>query len=594
MCGVAGYLGHRAAAPVLLDCLGRLEYRGYDSCGLAVLNDDGIILRRSLDPIARFREQILAEAIPGSIGIAHTRWATHGRVDTLNAHPHSSCDGSVLVVHNGVLENVAELREQLTRLGHRFASETDSEMIPHLVEQSISDGMSVDEAFVRLVRQLKGSYAILLVHKGTEGIYAVRRDSPLVVGVGAGEYFPASDIPSFLPLTSQVLYVKQDEPLFIDRSGVHHLAATDAGIVCQPLDRTPETLDVAVASISKGQFEHFMLKEIVEQAQSLERLLEMPPEVIVRAGDLLRRATCIKFIGAGTSYHAGLFAKHLFGLDSHIETDACVSSEFEFRTTLLRPGSVVVALSQSGETADTLRASEAAKERHADLVAITNNEVSTLARMADIVIPMRSGPELAVAATKSYTSQLAVLLLLNQQLTPDVPAGVRSLWQARDSLLNLTSTAARAHIAELAHELSVRENVFLLGRGFHYVTALESALKLKEVAGIRAEAVHGGEMKHGPLALVDHGTPVVLFYDSFEAPRAEITAAELRARGATVFTVGERPLRSSHLHVRTEDAGRATAIPQVVPMQLLSYEIAKLRGRDPDHPKNLAKSVTVV
>ncbi|MFZ1023396.1 MAG: glutamine--fructose-6-phosphate transaminase (isomerizing) [Thermoplasmata archaeon] len=594
MCGVTGYLGPRAAAPVLLDSLRRLEYRGYDSCGLVVLDDDGIALRRSIEPLERFRTHILAEDLRGTIGLAHTRWATHGAVDTSNAHPHSSCDGTILAVHNGVLENGAELRETLTRQGHRFTSETDSETIPHLVEQSLQDGQTLEEAFASLPRRLVGSYAILLVRAGVEAIYALRRDSPLVIGAGEQEYFPASDIPSFLPLTSRVVYIAQDEPLAIDRTGIYRLIQDTFEVRREPLERAPVFLDQSVMSLSKGLFEHYMLKEILEQAQSLERLIEVPPQILGEAAALLRNATSIKLVGAGTSYHACLFGQHAFGAGAGLDTEACISSEFEFRASLLRPGAVVVALSQSGETADTLHAVQAAEQRGAKVIAITNNEMSSLTQVADLVIPLRSGPEFAVAATKSYTSQLAVLLLLDQAVAPQASSDVRSLWQARDSILNLTSITARAHIAELAHELSVRSHVFLIGRGPHYVTALEAALKLKEVAGLRAEAFHGGEMKHGPLALIEQGTPVVLFYDKAEMTRAEITASELLARGALVFTVGERRLRGSHLHVHADDAGSATAIPQILPLQLLSYEIAKILGKDPDHPRNLAKSVTVM
>jgi glutamine---fructose-6-phosphate transaminase (isomerizing) len=594
MCGVTGYLGPRAAAPVLLDSLRRLEYRGYDSCGLAILGKDGVMLRRTVEPIERFKNHVLAENLQGTVGIAHTRWATHGKADTMNAHPHTSCDGTILSVHNGVLQNADELRESLIRQGHHFTSETDSETIPHLVEQSLREGMSLDMAFGSLARQLVGSYAVLLIRAGIDGIYVIRRDSPLVIGVGDHEYFPGSDIPSFLPLTSQVVYISQDEPLFISRTGIYRLAKNPSEVDREPLDRSPVILDQNVGSMSKGPFEHYMLKEIVEQAQALERLIDVPPEVLGRAAELLRSASMVKLVGAGTSYHACLFGQHVFGLGAGLDTEACVSSEFEFRATLLRPGAAVIALSQSGETADTLHAVQAARARGAKIIAITNSEVSSLTQLADLVIPLRSGPEFAVAATKSYTSQLAVLLLLDQRMTPASEIDVRSLWQARDSLLNLTSIAVRSHIAELAHELSVRPHVFLMGRGPHYVTALEAALKLKEVAGMRAEAFHGGEMKHGPLALIEHGTPVVLFYDNLEAKRAEIMASELIARGALVFTVGEHRLRNSHLHVRVEDSGRATAIPQILPLQLLAYEIAKLRGQDPDHPRNLAKSVTVI
>jgi len=594
MCGIAGYVGPRQAAPILLDSLQRLEYRGYDSCGLAVLNAGRAVLRRSVSPIARFRTEVLSTEIPGSIGLAHTRWATHGLVDIANAHPHVSCDGSILSVHNGVLENAFELREQLERGGHRFTSTTDSEVIPHLLEQHLADGQTMDDAFRSTLRDLRGSLAIIVARSGTEELYVARRGSPLVIGVGDAEYFPASDIPSFLPMTARVLYLQEDEPVVITRSGLFIPASDVAGCRREPFGRSPVTLSLSAESMSKGTFDHYMLKEIIEQTETIERLVEASAPTLAEAGALLSKASTIKFVGAGTSYHAAMFGQYLLAQAARIDSEACVSSEFEYRGPLLRPGAVVVALSQSGETADTLEAVRTAQDAGARVIAVTNNELSSLARVADVVVPLRSGPEIAVAATKSYTAQLVILFQIAQQVTRDPMVDTRALWQARDSLLDLTSNSVRARVAELAGRFSGSPDLFLIGRGPQYITALEAALKLKEVAGIRAEAFHRGEMKHGPLSLVSEGTPVILFYDEGDAPRAELSAAELAARGAHIFTVGPRRLRFSRVHLRTTEAGVATPIPQIVPMQLLAYEVAKLRQLDPDHPRNLAKSVTVL
>jgi len=594
MCGIVGYVGPRPAAPILVDCLQRLEYRGYDSCGIAVSQDSAVFLRRSVGPIAEFRDQILSTAPSGTMGIAHTRWATHGRADLANAHPHVSCDGSVLVVHNGVLENAYALREELAGKGHRFSSDTDSEAIPHLLEQSLAEGLTMDGAVSRLPGQLVGAYAVVAMRQGQDELFVLRKGSPLVVGVGDGEYFPASDIPSFLPFAQRVIYLHEEDPFAIGPRGIRRLTSTDASNAAGGYRELPEPVSLRVESVSKGSFEHYMIKEIMEQTAAIARLVDSPPPSLARASEILRDASSIKFVGAGTSYHASLFGQVVLGTVLRMDSEACVSSEFEFRARALRPGTVVVAMSQSGETADTLQAVGFAREQGARVIALVNTEGSSLTRTADVVIPLRSGPELSVAATKSYTSQLVALNLLVESLSRDPAEGARTTMQARDSLFELTSDSARAHVVSLANSLVHHDQLLLVGRGGNYVTALEAALKIKEVAGIGAQAFPGGEMKHGPLALVREGSPVLVFYDQSQAERAELAASELIARGACIYSVGPRPLRSSSLHLRVNDAGVATPIPQIVPMQLLAYELAKLRQLDPDHPKNLAKSVTVL
>ena len=598
MCGIAGYIGPRAAAPLLVDCLQRLEYRGYDSCGISVQHDNTVFRHRSAGSVAAFRDEVLAAAPPGSVGIAHPRWATNGRADLANAHPHVSCDGSIHVVHNGVLENDYGLREALVRQGHRFTSETDSETIPHLLEQALAEGRTMDEAVARLPEQLVGSYAIVVLRKGQEELFVLRKGSPLVVGVGDGEYFPASDIPSFLPFARRVIYLREGEAFAIGRKGLRRLhSPTEEADIAGSVEELPVPVSLNVESISKGSFEHFMIKEIMEQVGTISRWVHSPPPSLATAAEILRDAPAIKFVGAGTSYHASLYGQFLFGTVLHRDSEAVVSSEFEFRASAMPPGAVVVAMSQSGETADTLQAVAVARARGARVVALVNVEGSSLAREAEVVIPLRSGPEISVAATKSYTSQLVALNLLVDHLIRDPGEAPRSTLAARDSLFELTSDSARTFVASFAHSLidhDHRERLLLIGRGAHYVTALEAALKIKEVAGLDAQAFPGGEMKHGPLALVREGTPAILFYDRDQTSRAEVAASELFSRGATIYSEGPEPLRASHLHVRVRDAGPATPIPQIVPMQLLAYELAKLRHLDPDHPKNLAKSVTVL
>jgi glutamine---fructose-6-phosphate transaminase (isomerizing) len=594
MCGIAGYIGTRHAAPVMIDCLKRLEYRGYDSCGIAVLDHGELFVRKSVGSIDNFRQEIASLAPPGSIGIGHTRWATHGKVDLRNAHPHLSCDGSVAVVHNGVIENADRLRAQLVASGHTFTSDTDSEVIPHLLEEGMRRGQSLERAFLSLQDSLLGTYAILAMARGSDFVCVTRRGSPLVIGVGEGEYFPASDIPSFLPITPRVVYLGEDDCFAVGRSGIERLVLDGDRAVRRPMVSPPQSVSISAESISKGDFEHFMIKEILEQAAALERLIRAAPELIREVAPVLKSARELVFVGAGTSYHACLFGQYLFASVARRHVDAYVSSDFEQHVDLLGPGSVVVALSQSGETLDTLEALRLARDQHVATIALTNVELSSIARLADHVVPLLSGPELAVAATKSYTAQLAVVTMFGQTLaTRAAPDGTPPLWQARDALFNLTSEAARHHTREVGRDLLGPQPVFLTGRGRHYVTALEAALKLKEVSGLKAEALHGGEMKHGTLALVETGTPAIHFYDQQELTRTETAASELKARGARIISVGPQPLPSSDHHIRVDDAGVATPIVQIVPMQILAYELAKLKSMNPDRPRNLAKSVTV-
>ena len=594
MCGIAGYVGTREAAPIVLECLKRLEYRGYDSCGIAVESPGTLFVHKRVGSIDAFAKEIAKLAPEGTSAIGHTRWATHGKPDERNAHPHVSCDGAIAVVHNGVIENSDRLRAGLEARGHSFASETDSEVIPHLLEEAMREGRTFDRAFLDLQGVLLGTYAILAVHRGSGSVLVTRKGSPLVIGVGDGEFFPASDIPSFLPITSRVVYLSEDDCLALSPGRMERLGLEGDRAARVLFAPTPESVSIAPESISKGNFEHFMIKEILEQTGTLERIIQNAPVLIGDVVPVLRNARDIVFVGAGTSYHACLFGQYLFAASARRHVDAYVSSDFEHHADLLGPDSAVVAFSQSGETADTLEALRLARRRGAQTIAVTNVELSSMARLAERVVPLFSGPELAVAATKSYTAQLAVLTLFAQIFAPDSgEKGAQPLWQARDALFNLTSEAARRHTREVGRDLLGSQPVFLTGRGRHYVTALEAALKLKEVSGLKAEALHGGEMKHGTLALVEEGTPALHFYDSQEFVRTEIAASELKSRGARIVSIGPRPLPSSDHHIRVEDAGVATPIVQVIPMQILAYELAKLKSMDPDRPRNLAKSVTV-
>jgi glutamine---fructose-6-phosphate transaminase (isomerizing) len=594
MCGIVAYAGPKNAPEVVLDLLERLEYRGYDSCGIAAQSGDGIFVRRVVGRVSEVRNHLLTDAPQGSVAMGHTRWATHGVVSTDNCHPFPSCDGSIVAAHNGVIDNFPVLRARLEASGHRFQSDTDSEVIPHLVEQVMREGHSFEEALVRMRAELRGSYAIVLLRTGTPEVYALRKDSPLVVGVGEGEYFVASDIPSFLPVCSRVIYLQQDECLAIRHSGIDRIVEEDGVVRREKCQSAVHPVDLKEDSTSKENFDHFLIKEIMEEAGTLQLELARPPEALHEVAKILQTRGKIFLTGAGTSYHACLYAEQLFARAGHRYVRACLASEFDFVERFLDADSAVIALSQSGETADTLAAARAARERGATVIALTCSPLSSLGRMSSACAILQSGTEVSVAATKSYIAQLALLVQICYETLGDPGSGQRLLWEARDTMLNLTSDTARIHAQNLANLLLPSKNVYLLGRGLNYVTALEAALKLKEVTRIRAEAFPSGEMKHGPLALIEPEDPVIIFSDAETRQRAEVVASELWARGARIVSIGPYPLTPSIEHIRVDEAGLANPLIQITPVQMVAYELSKLRNLDPDHPRNLAKSVTVM
>lgn len=590
MCGIAGYVGSRPASPLIIGCLERLQYRGYDSAGIAVLNGGHLSIARVAGPVEELRQRTSSYS-DSAVGVGHTRWATNGLPTLENAHPLVSCDEAIAVVHNGIIENHAELRDALEKKGHRFRSQTDSEVIPHLIEERMKQGDSFQQAFLSLPAQLLGSFAIVAIHRDHPYLLVTRRGSPLVIGVGDGEYFPASDIPSFLPYTSRVMYLHEEDCLRVDLQGVHHLSAGqgEAGT----LDPSFSVVDLNPGQLDKGGEDCFMIKEILEQAGVLDQILERGSSLIESLAESLQSCRRALFVGAGTSYHASLFAEYCamsFGLEN---VRGVVPGEFGQFASHLTPNDLVVLVSQSGETADTITAGRLAKSRGSKLVTITNSPLSTLAHDADKVLPVNCGLEVAVAATKSYTAQLTLITLALSRAVGEPSKGISVVRDASNSLYNLTSDTQRKLVKQLAQDFGSSRDIFVLGRGFQNVTARESALKLKEVSGVRAEAFFLSEMKHGPLSLIDDDSRAIIFFGDAEYAAAKIAASELAVRGARIYTVGPQRVSESEFHIRTEDIGLGLPICQIAPIQLLSCELARLRGRDPDRPRNLAKSVTV-
>ncbi len=604
MCGIVGYIGPQEALPILLEGLERLEYRGYDSAGVAVLGGDGdILVSKRAGRIADLREHIGASEVPGRIGIGHTRWATHGRPNDENAHPHFGCDGRYAIVHNGIIENYTELRQALTARGHVFRSETDTEVVAHLLEEE--KGRPLLESLQRVTRHLRGSYAIAAISRDEPGtLVAAREQSPLVIGVGRGEQFIASDIPAILRHTRDVVILEDGD--------CAQLTADAAQVFTRdgsPSTRQPLHVAWDVHAAEKGGYEHFMIKEILEQPQVFRetargRLDVEGGRVILPEIDELDMASARKLhiVACGTSYHAGLVGKALIEGIARIETRTEIGSEFRYQDPLVEEGDILIAVSQSGETADTIAALREGRRRGARTLAVTNVRGSSLDREADAVLPTLAGPEIAVASSKAYTSQILTLTLLALHLAQKRGRTVRrellqqvvDLPAKADVLLSL-----RGEIEALAGRIAQAKDIFYIGRGLDYAVALEGQLKLKEISYLHAEALAAGELKHGTLALIEPGVPVIALCTQTRLREKTISnMTEVRARGAHVVAIGQAHDEELERHadevLRIPDVAEELAPAlSVLPLQLLAYYAAVARGNDVDKPRNLAKSVTV-
>jgi glucosamine--fructose-6-phosphate aminotransferase (isomerizing) len=607
MCGIVGYVGPKRATDVLVGGLARLEYRGYDSAGVAVIDHGAVNIVRRVGRLANLRDALDAHPVAGVTGIGHTRWATHGRPSEENAHPHRDCTGKIAVVHNGIIENYAELRADLASAGHSLLSETDTEAIAHLIEANYEGDLVT--AVRRTTAMLHGSYAIAVVHlDDPEEIVAARLESPLIVGLGEEENIVASDIPAVLEYTRRILALRDGETARVTKDGV--VVYGPDGAEVEPELMTVEwDLDAA----EKGGYEDFMLKEIYEQPRALRETLRgrMGEDGLIQLSELamtpeeVAGISRVVIIACGTSYHAGLVAKNLIERWARIPVEVDVSSEFRYRDPIVGDDTLVVAITQSGETADTLAGVREARDRGAKVMAITNVVGSRVTRESDGVIYTHAGPEIGVAATKTFTAQIAALNVLALKLAQAKGTlsadEIDSLWEELATLPDIVETelADLGDVDACARECKDAVSSLFLGRGVGVPIAMEGALKLKEISYIHAEAYPAGEMKHGPIALITEEVPIV--FVATQGPTYEKVVSnmqEVRARGARVVavaTAGDDDIRRHAecvLYVpRTSEA--LSAIPASVPLQLLAYTIAKLRGCDVDQPRNLAKSVTV-
>jgi glucosamine--fructose-6-phosphate aminotransferase (isomerizing) len=607
MCGIIGYIGDKDAAPILLDGLRRLEYRGYDSAGIAVARDGAIEVRKAAGKLLRLAELLEGSPVAGNVGIGHTRWATHGQPTDANAHPHTDESGRFVVIHNGIIENFMTLREELGARGHVFRSDTDTEVLAHLIEEEYRGDIA--EATRRAVRRATGAYALVAMCADEPGrIVAVRMISPLVIGFGNGEMLLASDIPAILPHTRDVLIVEDGEMVVLTRNtaSVYRLDGT-------PVERARFHVTWDAEQAERGGHPHFMLKEILEQPRALQETLmgRLDTDGIVELEDvrfppgLAARLEKIWITACGTAYHAGLVGKTLFDGLLRLPAEVEYAHELRYRDPLVRPDTLTVAISQSGETADTLAAARLCRERGSRLLAITNVVGSTLSRDADDVLYTRAGPEIAVASSKAYLTmlvgQVLLALYVGQQRGSVDASRARFLIQELKLLPQKVQEVlnGRETVADLARRLSERDDVYFIGRGLDYAVAMEGSLKLKEISYVHSEAMPAGELKHGTLALITHGTPVVVILTQRHVYEKTISGLqEVKARGAHVVAVAYEDdaeiakYADDVLRVpRTEDL--LSPVLSIIPLQLLAYYVARERGHDIDQPRNLAKSVTV-
>jgi len=609
MCGIVGYIGSRQAKEILLEGLKRLEYRGYDSAGITILNSKGLVTFRRPGKIADLEKELNGLSLSGTAGIAHTRWATHGYPSTINAHPHSDCTGEIAIVHNGIIENFSALKEKLIKLGHRFTSDTDTEVLAHLIEEHFEGNL--ETAVREALRKVEGTYGIAVISsRDPDKIVAARLGSPLVIGLANGDLILASDCSAIALHTKQVIYLDDGEMAVLKRGGSY--TTTD-------LDNTAVTKEIEEISwdskeIEKGGFNHFMMKEIFEQPESLQNAMRgrlLIEDGNVKVGGLnlteeeLLKINRIVIIACGTSWHAALIGEYMLEEIARIPVEVEYASEFRYRNPIVDKNTLVVVISQSGETADTLAAMREAKARGARIMGICNVVGSTIPREANAGIYLHAGPEIGVASTKAFTGQIVVLLILTLLFgrlrgfpAEDARKIMRELLKI-PGLVRDTLERKNDEIRELAQQYYKSSNFLYLGRGYNFPVALEGALKLKEISYIHAEGYPAAEMKHGPIALIDENMPVVVvaIKDSvYNKVLSNIEEVKVR-RGRLIAVANEDDDQIGRLvdHIITvpKTLDILSPIVTITPLQLLAYHIAVLRGCDVDKPRNLAKSVTV-
>ena len=610
MCGIIGYVGTRDVVPVLLGGLKKLEYRGYDSAGIAVVNTHGVEVVRAQGKLSNLEAKLQGAPLSGHFGMGHTRWATHGKPNENNAHPHRDCSGKIVVIHNGIIENFLPLKHQLQAAGHVFKTETDTEVVAHLIEEKMKSGMKFLEAAKKTLKELDGHYALVMFNGDEPGtIIAAKQGPPLVVGVGEGENLVASDVAPLLAYTRDIIYLEDGEYVIANEKEVHVFDSKD-----QPADRPPKRILWDAVMAEKEGYRHYMLKEIHEQPRAVRdtftgRMFEESGEIFFNdlqfSKEEWAKIKKVHIIACGTSWHSALVGKFLLEDAARIPIEVDYGSEYRYRNPIVDESTLVIGVTQSGETADTIAGMQEAKAKGARLISICNVIAAAATRMSDGVIYTNAGPEIGVASTKAFTTQLTAFYLLAlyiRQLRGQDPDDLRFAMHELRVIPHKIETILKTqekHIEELAHKYSKAQDFLYLGRGVHYPIALEGALKLKEISYIHAEGYPAGEMKHGPIALIDENLPIVAVathtpvYDKVVS-----NLQEVKARDGKLIVICDE-----HDDAMKQFADDVIEIPwtieplqpilSVVPMQLLAYYIALRRGCDVDQPRNLAKSVTV-
>lgn len=585
MCGIFGYVGKKQDVPnMILDGLKLLEYRGYDSWGIAVKEGNEIVVEKHVGKIGDAKVD-LPESV---LGIGHTRWATHGGVTQENSHPHLDCKKNIAVVHNGIIENYQELKEELLKKGHKFLSETDTEVFPHLIEEH-SKVNNFETAFRLAFNSIKGLNAIVAINSKTNEIATAKTGSPLIIGVGDNEFFISSDPNGVAKHTQNALFLKDNEMVILGKS--LKLFSLPSGLTLVP---AYEKLEKSLKEEGKGDYKHFMIKEISEQPEVLANIAKNYQKNIDELAGFIKNAYGTYFIGAGTAYFACLGGTYLFSKIAKVHVNHAPASEFNYLEDFLTNKSLIIALSQSGETIDIVEPLQRAKNKGCKIVAITNVKGSTIYRMSDRQLLLGAGPERAVASTKAYLAKLGVLLMLVFAMKGEIAVGKKLVEEASSEIKRILGDKSVENIKKIASFLSSKEHIFILGRGTSYPSALEAALKIREVSYLHAEGLSGGELKHGPIALISKGTPCIIFAPNDETYGAIMSnAMEVKARGGIIIGISYKNSDIFDYFIEVKDTAEGSLLAQIVPAQLLSYYLAILKNLDPDKPRNLAKSVTV-
>ena len=584
MCSIIGYIGNENASPIIVKGLKRMEYRGYDSVGVATESDNKIELKKGVGKVNEVNSKIQLDSLPGKIGIGHTRWATHGKVTESNAHPHPSNSGKIAIVHNGIVENFEELKKQLEDDGYNFKSETDSEIIANLLQKNYEITKDVKKTIVKTVSEIRGHYAFVAMFENGQ-LAAARFHEPLIVGVGEDNVFLSSDVLGFIEYTDNAIYMESQSVIILNNKEFEILDFNGKEIKYEITKVSKEFGDAY-----KGDYAHFTLKEIYEQPDVIFKSGEILVEGIEKAVEYIKNAKNIYITGSGTSYNSALIAKQILSKYVKIKSEPIIASELRFAPDTIEENSVFIAISQSGESADVLEAVRIAKKLNCKIISIVNSLTSSLTRKSDVVLGMNCGPEIGVAATKSFTAQLIILYKIIQKLNETITIDFEQFSQSISKMIE-----SPIKIKKIAKELKNVSDIYILGRGINYPIAIESALKLKELTYIHAEGIPGGELKHGPLALMDTDTFVIIINPNDSTYTDTITSArEIKTRGAKIIGVSDIESDVYDYWIEIPKINQILyPISEIIPIQLLAYYSALEKDTDPDYPRNLAKSVTV-